>query len=102
MWYHPRPGMATHGAALIGMYVMLLGFGMLALDAAIGILLIPAGLLLAVFGHEHHRKPRPLMMDQRTVARDTDIVDNVDIVDVERVSRSDDGARVRTGAAVDA
>ena len=51
MWYRPRPGMGTHGLALLGMFLMVIGFGMLTLDAAIGIMLIPAGLLLFVFGH---------------------------------------------------
>ena len=66
MWYHPRPGMESHGAALIGVYVAVIGFGVLALDAAIGILLIPAGLLLAIFGHGHQS------VGQRTASVDSD------------------------------
>jgi hypothetical protein len=49
----------TATLAMAGVWITILGFGLLTFDAAIGILAIPAGIVLAIVG-----MPRPRSRDE--------------------------------------
>jgi hypothetical protein len=44
--------------AMVGVWITIAGFGLLALDAAVGVLAIPAGILLSIVGMPKPWSPR--------------------------------------------